>query len=567
MTPVSAKRLRRPAAVAIILIIALGAAITAIAYTVNAAHTWLATRQAKNLADRGLEDAIAGRIREALMSCDTALSLDPGQPTALRLKARLLEAGGQPAAAMEVYDRILQQGTATLEDLRRHAIVADAGHYTAAVGSLVRIIEQNGDPAFGSILQANKAVEEGNPEMAAGILRQAVAASDSDEARMMLLELLAANRSLDRDRDEEPALLRRALDNDGPAGLAARVMAATTTLLPPAQRLEAAGNLRNHPLAGEQERLLADTAEADLDPRWTATIADSLLARVKEAPMSARIAAARWLLARDMPQRAYTLLRNDEVLSDADAFRAWLDAGAALGQWDAMTQVLAKPDLPVPRHMALAYAARANRLAGRPAEAERLWTKALADPGSDTEVMIFMHRSGEDGIFDASLPSLLSDHAMAVPHLSDLLPVVMERRDSRRLRRVLGIAATAPALESHPSLRNDIAYLDLLLGAGPELGVLEGLHKASPEDPAAAANLALALLLLDRRDRAAAILAPLDPSTLPPSQRMVAASVLAASGNPGMAVGLAASIPASALSDQEIALMARFLGPVLAGGE
>jgi hypothetical protein len=241
--------------------------------------------------------------------------------------------------------------------------------------------------------------------------------------------------------------------------------------------------------------------------------------------------------------------------------RTWVDLAAAIGEWNTLRDALAVPTNPLPGHISKIYTARAFKMSGRDSEGDALYSAALEEykdkPAETLEILEYLHRSGEYGLFDASLPYQLANPGNAMAAMQFLVPVVAEARDSTRLRRLFQMAQDCETLKDNNLILNDAAYLDLILGRATDTAALEKRFQENPSDPAVRFTLALAKLQEGKKLPALTLLqqANIPLQNLAANQLLILASVLAANNEPEKAIAVARLIPAVKISNQELEVL------------
>jgi tetratricopeptide (TPR) repeat protein len=525
--------------------------------------------QASRMADLSADYAREGKFEEAAMSAHTALRLDPTQPGATRFMAGLMEAEGRWEQAMELYGRLYHSGGGSLEDLKMQAINAARGDYTVPARWLAGEVSKKGEPEFSLLLEAEILLKKGDVEGARRVLRQAVDQHKSRTAQAAMMRFLLAH----PEKEGNAALQKTILelkDGDDAIALQALAVGLAGGLVPEESRGEFVAKLRAHPKRVERTHLLADTAEVAIDPSAKPRVVEAMVGRLKGGNIEDRLIAASWLNAQGQPREALDLIAPEDAISNSAAMRAWLDSAAALGEWRAMLGVLARKDVPLPPHMVQVYTARALKMDGRSAEGDAIYQAVLEEfrdkPLETAEVLEYLHRSGEYAIFDEGLKPQLERPGVAMDAMVRLVPVVLDARDSARMREVLGMALATPNLAEAVPLLNDAAYLDLVLGRPVDAGVLRARLKEFPKDPAVFFTLVLERLRNGNAREALAMIEQANPdvSTLAPNHLTVLACVLAVNGRKEEAVSVASRIPAARISTQELELLRASL---TAGGE
>jgi Flp pilus assembly protein TadD len=350
-------------------------------------------------------------------------------------------------------------------------------------------------------------------------------------------------------------------DGTDAAALEALAVGASSDLLPPETRLEWIKKIREHPTKRLPLLLLANTTEVKLDPASKPRVARELAARVRGRGLEDRVQAVQWLLSQGQPRDAVEILPLKDVLTRADAMRAWVDLAAAIGEWNTLREALALSSNPLPGHISKIYTGRAFKMSGRDADGDAIYRAALEEykdkPAETLDILEYLHRSGEYGLFDASLPYQLSNPGNAMAAMQSLVPVVAEARDSARLRQLFQMAQDCETLKDNNLILNDAAYLDLILGRATDTAALEKRFQEHPADPAVRFTLALAKLQQGQKRPALTLLqqANIPPQNLAANQLLILASVLAANKEPEKAIAVARLIPAVKISNQELEVL------------
>ena len=560
-----AKVLQKPRAARfrkmLVWVVCIGLALAGILFALWKSYGWAKRFQAARLAQMAEGYADQGKIQEAMMSADTALRLDPRQPAALRFMAELFEADGRSNQAMDLYGRLYQSGGGTLEDLKKQSLNAMRAGYTEPATYLAQLVAEKGEPDFPLVLEAEIKTRNGERAEALEILRQAVGLYGGRSSRLALLRLLLAMPNADNREIDIRTQLMQLKDGTDAAALEAMAVGVSSDLLPPETRLEWIKKIREHPIKRLPLLLLTDTTEVQLDPASKPRVAAELVQRVRGRGLEDRLQAAQWLIWQGQPRDAVEILPLKDVLTRADAMRTWVDLAAAIGEWNTLREALALPTNPLPGHISKIYTARAFKMSGRDAEGDAIHRAALEEykdkPAETLDILEYLHRSGEYGLFDTALPYQLAKPGYAMTAMQRLVPVVAEARDSKRLRRLFQMAQDCDTLKDNNFILNDAAYLDLILGRATDTAALEKRFQENPTDPAVRFTLALAMLQQGKKLPALTLLqqANIPLQNLAPNQLLILASVLAANKEPEKAIAIARLIPAAKISNEELELL------------
>ena len=151
--------------------------------------SWWRARQVAALAELALKYGQKQMSREAMMSVETALRLDPLDLGALRVLAQL-QSTQSGAAALAVYGTLRGVGGLTEEDARRYVrLAADQAQWSLAE-ELISVATTDGSAATPFILQAELREAQGDRDGALAAWRQAMASDPGYASRARLWRLL-----------------------------------------------------------------------------------------------------------------------------------------------------------------------------------------------------------------------------------------------------------------------------------------------------------------------------------------------------------------------------------------
>jgi hypothetical protein len=262
------------------------------------------------------------------------------------------------------------------------------------------------------------------------------------------------------------------------------------------------------------------------------------------------------------------LITRDEAVSNARLFLVWIDALSAAGDRARVLEILESENLPVSKTTQRLFRGRTLAFSGRQPEADAEFQTAFEESraqGGDVflETLSYLNLAGRQDLFEKGATIALEDPSQAVSNFRRLIPSVMTARDAARTRRFYAIAARSPALAQDLTMQNDMSFLDLLLGNAVETREIAFRSEANPRDFSLRATHALAQLKAGRSKDALQTLEDCEPdvyvATLPPHQKAIVACALAANGKRPEALAIMATVPPTALSVQEVALVQSFL--------
>jgi hypothetical protein len=501
---------------------------------------------------------------EASQKAQAAYHLDPRDPRAIRVIARLYTIAGQPSA-VDFWKNLRATGKATMED-RRELIRAGLRFGKASeVRPEVFALATN-PPVLPENLRA--AVEffllSGEKTNAVHFSRELVKSSPEPPSELLLGEALLTTRETN-DVTQGRAILEKLSARTNSVGLEAQIALARAGWLSNEAAPQLIDRLTKFPLANAQQRLLADDLRLRLHPTQLDALADALVRDYGNAPLTNRLAVAHWLNLHKEFARTLELLPVDYARTNRDAFLSRIDALPPLGKWKEARAELEAENLslePVLRELYLARTARELKLLP---EAEAHWRKVELELATTPQAMLYVAEYAEK-IGELDEAQKVYERLTAVPEYSDraftgLIRLAERAGGTRTLREIMrDLAARRP---DDPAPQNDLAYLNLLLNERVQASKesAEKLLAAHPNVMAYRTTLALANLRLD--DAASALKLydglNLDWKKLRPGWQAVHAAVIGAVGDVQQARALAKEIPQGGLKPEERALIQQWL--------
>jgi len=528
----------------------------------------LKARQSRKLTKMASDYLQQGKMSEAAMSLETALQLKPSNAEALRLLARLNEASGETAKSLENWRKLAESGSLTLEDLVQYAFAAARENDWSLAEKIADSAATGGNPELRNLLRAELLVSKKDLPGAEAELRLAVEADKTGTSRIALSRFLIERRFNTETAPEILKLLRETSKLQDKRGVDAIATAMKIGVVPPAEWPVWINALREHPKANARIFLLADTLEVRSNPASKPDVLKRMLQRIQGAPVDDRAAGMQFLLLLGEPAHAATLLSRDEALKNRNFFSYWLEAHSFTNNWPTILDALAQPNLPLPAYLAKLYSGRALMMSGNDSEGRAAYAEgfqqSLKNKADLFQAIAYLNLAGEDQLFEQGLKNVLSDPATAKESFIKILPSVAMLRDAARTRRFYEIAATtSPDLAKDPTLQNDLAYLNLLLGLPEDTDKVAFQSEANPRDFAFRITSALALLQAGKNKDALTLLENCEPDVfvpaLPPHHKTIVAIALAANGRKKEALGVMSGVRPQELSIQEFELMRRYL--------
>ena len=319
-----------------------------------------------------------------------------------------------------------------------------------------------------------------------------------------------------------------------------------------------------HPLAKAAQGLLVLDLRLSQEPDRRAEFLQAAVDRYGQTKDDADLAAlAGWLYAKGEYERVLAVLPPARAATDHALYLQSLDALAALGRWTEIRESIQARKFPLDPMLAQMFLARCAGQLGEPEVRDARWQAALDAAGKDPAKLLslgqYAAKNGTDNIAAAAFEGAVRAAPDALPMREELIHFLETAGDTHRLR-----AAVNDALvrwPQDPALRNDSAYLDALSNENVPAarGVARELVRAQPANLAFRTTLALCELRL--HDGLAALDAfsrrDLNESTpvLTPRQAAVYAAVLWEASYPAEAAAALRSAPLAHLLPEERALI------------
>ena len=526
--------------------------------------SWWRARQVAALTELALKYGQKQMSREAMMSVETALRLDPLGLGALRVLAQL-QSTQSGAAALAVYGRLRGVGGLTEDDARRYVrLAADQAQWSLAE-ELISVATTDGSAATPFILQAELREAQGDRDGALAAWRQAMASDPGDEARAGLWRLLVKSRTgAESGPGEMGDLLRELVTRPHRHGAEALATGLELGLAEEPELRVWAERLRDHPQATPGQRLLAEEAAMRLDPSVRPQVLARVAATLRTQAPAERLMAMRWLLRLGAAEEAAAGMTRDEAMRQSDTFLIWLEAVALTGRWDDVLAAMAEPAQPLDDSLKLVWRGRAWRAQGRNAEADGAFRTALQRAAAvSPEVVVFLRRIGEAPLLEAHWASQFADPARAGEALVAVESVLRSHGDAALIGWMYDVAAASPVLSQQFEVMNEQAYWHLILREPVSLDSVAQRVTDHPLDLRCRLTLALALVSGGQGEEARRLLENFLPdplsSGLSARERSVTIHVLAAAGDMTTARAVAATVPTRALTQQENELLQRVL--------
>jgi predicted Zn-dependent protease len=350
-------------------------------------------------------------------------------------------------------------------------------------------------------------------------------------------------------------------DDPGQLGLDALAFLSSRSDLTDQQRRQLIIRLKRSPQSGLTQELLALDHSIRLEPERRPQLLDEALARYRPAEPTPLTQVAVWLNQHEEFQRTLQLVPRQKAFERKELFIPHLDALAALGRWDELRTILESRLIPLEKTYSEGFQARCAMQLGNGAAATIHWNRALSSAERNSEQLAWLALYAEKcGEFDSARKAY---HAL-IPCVADVRPVYQALKEltgrsgtTEQLRQLL--ADMLRRWPEDPNLRNDYAYLTLLLSQEPAASrrTAEELVRESPESLPRRTTLALACYRLRDYPAASEVYEGrrYDWRLALPGNRAVHAAVLSASGKVAEAREEARAIPRNRLRPEELELI------------
>jgi len=518
--------------------------------------------RALQFAERADELRAQGQLQEAFNNASSAMQVRPGLPAARRAYAAVLLAAGKPEG-LSVLQEMVNDGVATPDDRLLLAEGALASGQVALAERETFHLLQHGEltPQALYLLARIRLAEQRVPD-AMQALQESIEAGGGDEPALLMARWqMAANTEASVEAAVD--LLRPLARRPDRVGLQALLVLVTSPALRSEEGPGWVGALREHPEADDEQKLVAASAEIQLEPMAYARVVAETVARYRDVSPEQRAHVTRWLNQQREYATVLEIIDPAEAMSRSDLFLIRLDAMAGLGDWAGIGDLLRGDNLPLQTPVIMLYRGRAAREVGESESAAGYYRRAVIEAARTPDLMWYvidyLQRVGEDRVLEQELLRLTANPATAREAFQALVPIVQRRRDAVELHALY--RQMLERLPADPVVQNDERYFAVLAGERPDVRGGRELVDQHPQMFAYRITLALAHL---RNGQAAEALGvfdgvTLDPAQIQPYQRAVLAAVLGANGREEEARQLAASVPADIVTVEEMALLAPWL--------
>jgi tetratricopeptide (TPR) repeat protein len=524
--------------------------------------------RSRRLAAAAEESLARGKYQKAFETAQSAYYLNPGEASAIRAVAHVLDTAGKPADALSFWCALAGLPDAAFED--RQAVAEDQlriGALEESAKTVASLLAEH--PKSASILRLAgrlKAAQGRIPEGLARVRESLAIDPQNPEGRLLAATLLAQSGS-EAERKAALESLWQLSADPGPAGLGALEMLTMWRDFPADRTGELISRLRERPSPDERLRLLALDVALNTQPDQKEQILDSVVSEYARKNEDTRRQLGVWLSNHGAPERALILLPQEESFGRKDLILVHLDALASLNRWAEVRQLLERKGVPLEEVYRQVFLARCATQEGDASETEAHWRRARTEAGSEPNLLRFVgdyaERAGELGQAELVYRALARNATGGRPPYDALLRVVSRRGNTSAMRDVL--ADMNKQFPGDPAIENDLAYFNLLLGREVEAArqTAEQLRTTAPGNLAHRTTLALAFC---RLNEPTAALQAYEGLTIPwdqvsPAQRAIHAAAIGLAGDENNAKSEAALLSLDSLRPEERKLLEPWIQP------
>ena len=514
--------------------------------------------RALQFTERAKELVAQGKLQEAFNNAASAMQMRPGLPEVKRTYANVLFAAKEPAG-LQVMQQLIDSGEATADDRLTLAEAAlRFGDVPLAEKEAFQLLQQGqSTPRALYVLARVRLAQQRVPD-AIQALKESLEAGGGPEPATLLARLqIAANtpESLASALD----LLRPIARQSDQAGLDALLVLVASPALKSGEGAGWIEALRAHPLASDEQKLAAASAEIQWRPAGYADVVKKTVETYRTGTVEQRAALARWLNQNREYDVVLDVITPSEAANRSDLFLIRLDAMAGKRDWKGIAELLRGDKLPLQNSVTLLYRGRAARELGKPEESATFYRRAIVEAAPTKDVLWYvinyLQRIGEDKVLEQELEKLAQNPASARQAFAALVPIVQKRQDAEELYTLYD--RMLKQLPADPVMQNDHRYFAALTGRRADVGGARELVAQEPLMLAYRITLALTHLKSGQQEAAMKVFdgITLDPAQIQPYQRAVLAAVLGANGREAEARQLARSVPGDQVTVQEFELI------------
>ncbi len=500
--------------------------------------------QARRTAGEALRAMDAGRWDDAMGKVRDSLALSRVEPEVMRTAAVFLTRAGRGREAIGFWKELEKRRRLTMADERDYCGDLLAVDEIEAAQAKLRTVwpeGTEGTPADWR-LALQLALRRRQSTEAIHLAGRLIQAPDSNEqqrfdaAQVLIASSDAAMQKTGWDTVQKVARGRGALSLQALLMLA-RQEAVTAAEAQknkslPDQRAateELAVRIENHPLAKTAQKLLADDLRLTAAPERRAELIKTAVERYEHGDDEALTGLTAWLYSQREFQRVLDVLPPTRATATKALYLQFLDTLGALGRWQDIKNAIEAQRFTLDPVLEQMYLARCLGQLGQVEGSTLRWNAAVQAAGADVDKLLsvgqYAERNGvaapAEAAFRAAWRAAPNAHG-APEALLGLLETQGRTADARGV-----LSEMLKAWPNDPSVRNDLAYLNLLLNedVAASRDVARELVRDTPNNLPPRITLALGELRLGHALTALDTLNKVPLSTLAAESRYLAVSV------------------------------------------
>ena len=498
------KRRRHWLALAGFLVMGLGVA----ALEFRPLQEWVQGMRSRRMVTKAEADILGGNIQDAMNKARTAYQTKPDEPAAIRMVAKVQRLMGQPASAVSFWKQLVEVGKLKAADRLPYAEdLLMAGAVGDASSQIEILLKENKNDAAVYRLATRWAALDGDGERAREFAKKAFDVNpENQESRLLLATLQLTSGSKDLCDEAIAALL--VLGNEPTReGMEALQRLGTTRGIALDVAAKVMESIRKHPLANEQQRILAFSIDLALHPAQKEAMLDAEVESYRKAEPSARCAFGLWLDLHREYERMLTLIPLEEAFKRQDMLRVSLEALTGLRRFDEIVRILEMKNVPLDIAIKELYLARTAQESGNATESELHWRRAhlaaAPSPSQMGEIASYAEKIGRLDEAEKACRSLSVNAHTARVAMEGLLRIAQKRGDMEMLRETL--QTMSERWPQDDSVKNDHAYVSLLMGTDVDKSLATAKELVSRSPRSLPHRTTLALAAIRKNDAAGAI--------------------------------------------------------------
>jgi len=528
---------------------------------VKPAYHWLKSKRADQFAAAGNELVREGKWNDAAGKYRAALQLDPANYQGLHGAARLASKAERPEAT-GLWEQVVKLPQSTVEDRQEYAgLLIDSGKLNLAERILEPLLKSNPD-AKTLLLASRFSARNGENPKAIEFARLAAKRIPNKDGPQFQLAQLQAQSTSQTDQAEARKILWALAGKEGEFKNGALEALARAPQLSLEEKKRVLELLTASGTNNVTTDLLASDLRVQIQPEDADHIYDQTIERWRGGSSDQLIQLARWLNVHQQYERVLSLFALEQAFENNQLLLTHLDALAGLQRWNAIDELLNRPEVTLDPCVVESFRARTAAERGGALDAEAHWNHAISLAGTDADRLRFVANFAEQShANDAALKAY--EELTHIPEETKAAYLGIERvgrRTGDATTERTAAEKVAAAAPDDPNAANHLAYLNLLLNNDVDSNTVTAKSLAEKYPDRLSYRVTAALGCLRQDDPSSALAqfkapVPIDWKRTQPAWRAVYAAALAANGRKDEAQAMVATIPLDRLNSEERALV------------